>query len=545
MRHAVTAAAIACLSSAALVAQSGSNDARAREIFKELIEINTTDTPNGNVTRAAEAMAARLKAAGFADADMQVVGPDPRKGNLVARLRGTGAKRPLLLLAHLDVVEAKREDWSFDPFTFREQDGYFYGRGTSDDKSMAAIWIANLIRYKQEGWVPRRDLIVALTSDEETGPHNGVSWLLAEHRDLIDAAYALNEGGGGRLENGKHVYNGVGASEKVYVSFTLEVRSPGGHSSLPVRDNAIYHLAEGLTRLAGFDFPAQLSEVTRAYFERMSSVEEGPVAADMKALVATPSDPDAVGRLYRSAFYNAMMRTTCVATRLDAGHADNALPQTARAVVNCRVLPGEPAEAVRETLVRVIADPRITVAMAGGFKPSPPSPLRPDVWRAIEKVTAESWPGVPVVPIMGTGATVRGMAGMVLDGAIRDVWDIRRMGLTVYARSATPRTAVGHYATVAKNVPVECAGVTVRPGDIIVADEDGVVVVPQERAEDVLKKAREIDGGVRRRLRVRAVRVREVDLDVEPFGPGSGQQIVDLVRHYLAGGVTSMQVLPG
>jgi acetylornithine deacetylase/succinyl-diaminopimelate desuccinylase-like protein len=414
-------------------ADQTAEDLLARDILRELVEINTTD-PAGDNTRAAEAMAARLRAAGFPAEDVQVLAPAPRKGNLVARLRGTGARPPLLLLAHLDVVEARREDWSVDPFVFLEKDGYYWGRGTTDDKAMAALFTANLIRYRREGFRPGRDLVLALTADEEGGDHNGVAWLLDRHRALIDAEYGLNEGGRGLMREGRRLSNQVQASEKVYASFTLEVRSPGGHSSLPVRDNAIYRLAEGLTRLAGFDFPAQLSEVTRAYFERMSSVEEGPVAADMKALVATPPDPDAVGRLSRSAFYNAMMRTTCVATRLDAGHADNALPQAARAVVNCRVLPGEPAEAVRETLVRVVADARIAVAMAGSFKPSPPSPLRPDVLRAIEKVTAESWPGVPVVPIMGTGATdslyLRG-AGIPMygvSGLFGDIDDVRAHG---------------------------------------------------------------------------------------------------------------------
>jgi acetylornithine deacetylase/succinyl-diaminopimelate desuccinylase-like protein len=408
-------------------------DLLARDILRELVEINTTDEA-GDTTRAAEAMAARLRAEGFPAEDVQVLAPAARKGNLVVRLRGTGSRPPLLLLAHLDVVEARREDWSVDPFVFLEKDGYYWGRGTTDDKAMAALFMANLIRYRREGFRPERDLVLALTADEEGGDHNGVDWLLGRHRALIEAEYGLNEGGRGLMREGRRLANQVQASEKVYLSFALEVTSPGGHSSLPVRDNAIYHLAEGLTRLAGFDFPAQLSEVTRAYFERMSSVETGPVAADMKAAVATPPDHEAVARLSRSAFYNAMMRTTCVATRLDAGHADNALPQKARAVVNCRVLPGEPAESVRETLVRVIAQPRVTVTMVGQFKPSPPSPLRPDVLRAIENVTGQLWPGVPVVPIMGTGATdslyLRG-AGIPMygvSGLFGDIDDVRAHG---------------------------------------------------------------------------------------------------------------------
>src|SRR5687767_1007087 len=245
------------LSIAAAGAQSGVNDARAREIYKELIEINTTDSV-GNTTIAAEAMAARLKAAGVPAADVRVLGPDPRKGNLVARIRGTGARKPLLLLAHLDVVEAKREAWSFDPFTFLEKDGYFYGRGTSDDKAMASQFLANLIRLKQEGFAHDRDLILALTADEEGGNFNGVDWLLKNHRDLIDAEFAINEGGGGIIRKGKYVANEVQASEKLYQDFKLEVTNAGGHSSLPVKDNAIYHLSAGLARLAAHEFPVQL-----------------------------------------------------------------------------------------------------------------------------------------------------------------------------------------------------------------------------------------------------------------------------------------------
>jgi len=374
----------------------------AHDIYKQLIEINTTDSI-GNTTTAAEAMAARLRDAGFAAEDVHVLGPDPRKGNLVARLRGSTHAKPVLLLAHLDVVEAKRDDWSFDPFVLTEKDGYYYGRGTSDDKAMAAIWIANLIRYKREGFVPKRDLIVALTADEETGNFNGVSWLLNTHRPLIDAAFALNEGGGGRLVEGKRIYNGVGASEKVYVTFRLETHNKGGHSSVPRRDNAIYQLAEGLTRLEGFSFPFELNDVTRAYFERMSKLETGAVAADMAAVAR--GDAAAAARLSDNPVYNALMRTTCVATRLDGGHADNALPQTARATVNCRVLPGDSADAVRDTIVRVLNDPAIEVTWIDKPKPSAPTALDPAVLGPIEQVTDEFWPGVPVLPLMSTGAS--------------------------------------------------------------------------------------------------------------------------------------------
>jgi acetylornithine deacetylase/succinyl-diaminopimelate desuccinylase-like protein len=436
MRHFIAIAAIICLASGALVAQSGPNDARAREIFKELIEINTTDTPGGNVTKAAEAVAARLKAAGFPAADVQVLGPDPRKGNLIARLRGSGARRPLLLLAHLDVVEAKREDWSFDPFTFLEKDGYFYGRGTSDDKSMASQFVANLIRLKEEGARPDRDLILALTADEEGGDFNGVDWLIKNHRQLIDAEFSINEGGGGTMRGGKYLTNEIQASEKVFQDFRLEATNSGGHSSLPIKDNAIYHLAEGLARLAKFEFPVELNEVTRGYFERSASVQTDPkMAADMRAVARPTPDLAAAARLSASLpYYNAQMRTTCVATRLLGGHANNALPQMASANVNCRILPGVSPASVKDKLVEVLADPKIKVSFVGEANPSKPSPLRPDVMGAVESLTKEMFPGVIVVPVMSTGAT----DGLYLrngeiptygvDGTFGDMDDVRAHG---------------------------------------------------------------------------------------------------------------------
>jgi acetylornithine deacetylase/succinyl-diaminopimelate desuccinylase-like protein len=377
----------------------------ARDIFRELIEINTTDG-SGDNTRAAEAMAARLVAAGFSREDVRVLAPAERKGNLVARLRGNGSGRaPLLLLAHLDVVEAKRDDWSVDPFTFLERDGYYWGRGTTDDKAMAAIWITNLIRFRQQGIVPDRDIIVALTADEEGGAHNGVSWLLARHRSAIDAAYALNEGGGGQIRNGRRLLNAVQASEKVYQSFRFEVTNRGGHSSRPERDNAIYNLAAALARIAAFEFPVKLNEVTRTYFQRMSAIESGSIAADMRALAQSSPDMAAAARLAEQPYYNALIRTTCVATQLEGGHAENALPQLARATVNCRILPGEDPADVLRTLTRVVADERVRITPIADAKPSPPSPLVPDVMQPIERITSEMWPGVPVVPVMSTGAT--------------------------------------------------------------------------------------------------------------------------------------------
>lgn len=405
-----------------------------RGIYKDLIAINTTDI-DGNTTYAAKAMAARLRAAGYADEDVQVLVPeDSRKGNLIARLRGTGERMPLLLLAHLDVVEARKEDWSFDPFKLIEQDGYFYGRGTTDDKAMAAIWIANLILYKQEGFIPDRDLIVCLTAGEEGGNFNGVQWLLSNHRNMIDAQYCLNEGGGGQIKNGKYLVNEVQVSEKVYQSYRLVVNNRGGHSSIPAKDNAIYHLAEGLTRLARHDFPVKLIEGTRVFFERMSEIEKGQIATDMKAILRIPPDTAAISRLAQSPYYNALMRTTCVATMLDAGHAENALPQTATAIVNCRILPGEPPENVLSSLIDVLADDTINVSEIWEVTPSPPSPLVPEILDAIEQVTEELWPGVPVIPTMLTGATDglqlrnAGIPTYGVSGLFEDIDDIRAHG---------------------------------------------------------------------------------------------------------------------
>ncbi len=427
---------LATLGVGVLSAQSGPNDARAVEIFKQLIEINTTDTPSGNVTTAAEAVAARLTAAGFAAADVQVLGPDPRKGNLVARYRGTGARRPILLLAHLDVVEAKREDWSMDPFVFVEKDGFFYGRGTSDDKAMASQFVANLIRLKEEHFVPDRDLILALTADEEGGTFNGAEWLVQKHKDLIEADFAINEGGGGNIRKGKYLTNEVQASEKVYQDFHLEVTNKGGHSSLPVKDNAIYHLSAGLTRLSAYEFPVKLNEVTRAYFERSAAVESDPkVAADMRAVARETPDLAAAARLSALLpYYNSMMRTTCVATRLLGGHAQNALPQLATANVNCRILPGESPVAVKDKLTEVLADPAIKVEFVDEAHPSKPSPLRPEVMGIIESLTKEMYPGVVVVPVMSTGATdgLYMRNGEIptygVDGTFGDIDDVRAHG---------------------------------------------------------------------------------------------------------------------
>ena len=378
-------------------------------IYQELVEINTTDSV-GDTTKAAEAMAVRFRSVGFPEADVRVlVHPgNARKGNLVVRYRSADAKRkPLLLLAHIDVVEALKADWSdnLDPFKLTERDGYFYGRGTTDDKAMAAIFVANLIRYKTENAQFDRDIILALTADEEGGDYNGVKWLIDNHRDLVSAEFGINEGGGGRHRKGVKLFNGVQASEKVYQSFLLEVKNKGGHSSLPSKDNAIYQLVAGLERLSKFNFPINLNEVTRGYFQKMSAIETGQSAEDMKAVAAAGSDTEAVKRLSDSPYYNALMRTTCVATKLEGGHAENALPQTARATVNCRILPQENAKDVHRKLNEVFADSRIAVTFIKEPKPSPPSPLSPIIMLPIESATRALWKDVPVIPLMGTGAT--------------------------------------------------------------------------------------------------------------------------------------------
>ena len=400
-----------------------------REIYQELVEINTTDSVGDN-TQAAQAMAARLKAAGFTDAEMQVVVPPgaPKKGNLVARLRGTGAKKPLLLLAHIDVVEAKREEWERDPFKLVEEGGYFYARGSVDDKAMASIFVANMIRYKKQGYRPERDLILALTADEELGSTskwNGANWLVKNNRALVDAEFGLNEGGGGELKGGKPLLNRVQAAEKVSVHFRLEVKNPGGHSSRPRPDNAIYELSEGLAKFGKFHFPVKLNETTRIYFSRSAQFQSGQTADDMRAIARDTPDPEAAARLSQSPTYNSTLRTTCVATRLDGGHANNALPQTARATINCRILPDDPVDGVMKTIQQVVGD-KVTVTRASEPVPSAPSALRPEVMGPIEKVTGEFWPGVPVVPAMSTGATdsrfmrnggiaMYGVSGLFLD----------------------------------------------------------------------------------------------------------------------------------
>jgi acetylornithine deacetylase/succinyl-diaminopimelate desuccinylase-like protein len=405
----------------------------AHDIYKEFVEIQSGFT-TGATTPVAEAAAARLRAAGFPESDIFLGGASPKKSNLVVRYHGTGARKPILLLAHIDVVEAKREDWSMDPFQLIERDGFFYGRGTGDDKAQAAVWIANLIQYKKDGFKPDRDLIVALTADEEGGgPYNGVAWLLKNHRDLIDADFALNEGGWGESSAGKKLSNDLQLSEKYVINFRLEVHNKGGHSSLPVADNAIYRLAAALQRLSSFGFPLKTNEVTAAYFQQMAKIETGPTRDDLAA--AAKGSQEAMHRLaVATPAFNATLRTTCVATLLEGGHAMNALPQLAAATVNCRVLPEDSVAYVQSTLQKVVADEQVAVNLLGDPAPGPASAMRPDVLSAVTRATNALWPGVPVVPIMVMGATdgkalrIAGIPTYGIQGFFFDRDDIRFHG---------------------------------------------------------------------------------------------------------------------
>lgn len=406
----------------------------ARDIFKELIEINTTFRYGS--TKAAEAMATRLRSAGFSDNDIQVIGPDEQHKNLVLRFRGQGKLKPVLFICHLDVVEALRSDWSVDPFTFLERDGYFYGRGTTDIKNDDASLVANIIRLKKEGFIPNRDIIIALTADEEMGNANGVNWLVTNHRDLIDADFCINpDGGGGDSKNGKPVTMSIQTTEKVYVSFQLETNNKGGHSSLPVKDNAIYRLAAGLTRLAAYDFPVRLNETTRNYFEKVAARESGQIKSDIYAILRNPQDTAASRRLEASsAYYNAMIRTTCVATMMSAGHAENALPQSAQATVNCRMLPDDNPDNVMSILKSVLADSQISITRVYSSIIAPVSPLKDDITIPVNQISSSMWPGVNVTAIMSTGATDgkylrhQGIPVYGVSGMFGDIDDVRAHG---------------------------------------------------------------------------------------------------------------------
>jgi acetylornithine deacetylase/succinyl-diaminopimelate desuccinylase-like protein len=422
------ALALAVLTSTARAQTALTPDqAEARAIFQQLIETKTS-FKEGSTSPAAHAIAQRFLDAGFPAADVRVLGPAGDKdSNVVVRMQGSSKTlKPILLIAHLDVVEALRSDWSLDPYKLTERDGFFYGRGTSDIKDGAATLAETLLRLKREHIVPERTLIMALTAGEEGGGgYNGVTWLIEHHRDLIDAEWCINPDGGDPLiKDGKKIVRPVQASEKTFQGFWLTVTNKGGHSSMPTPDNAISRLADAIGRVSRFHFPVNLNETTRAYFERSSGLASGQTAADMHAIAKNERDSAAATRLSASPFYNAQLRTTCVPTMLEGGHAPNALPQTARALVNCRILPTETPDGVRATLVRVIADDSVRVTPIDSGHPGKPSPLLPSVMNPVEKVTERLWPGVPVIPQMETGAT--------------DGWRLRDIGIPTYGLSGVP-----------------------------------------------------------------------------------------------------------
>jgi acetylornithine deacetylase/succinyl-diaminopimelate desuccinylase-like protein len=408
----------------------------ALEVLKSLVETNTTHTYGS--TGVAEQVAARLRAAGFAPEDLTLIAPadQPTKGNLVIRLHGQGKGKALLFIGHLDVVEAKREDWSVDPFLLTEKDGYFYGRGTLDMKGDDAALVTNLMRLKQEHFVPDRDIVVALTADEEAGGDaNGVHWLLHEHRDLIDADLVFNPDAGGGMSTGdRRLYMGLETSEKIYVTFGLEVTNKGGHSSLPEPDNAIYRLAAGLGRIAKLSFPERLNATTKAYFAQMAKMESGQKQRDMMAMTQPKPDPAAIRRLETGIFDNAMLHTTCVATMIDGGHAENALPQRAHAVIQCRMLPDDTQASVEATLRKTLADPAINISVITPAAPGPESVPTPAFLHKVSAVVESMWPNVPVVPDMDSGASdskytrEAGLSTFGISGLFTDIDDNRTHG---------------------------------------------------------------------------------------------------------------------
>ncbi|MBS0364250.1 MAG: M20/M25/M40 family metallo-hydrolase [Proteobacteria bacterium] len=411
---AATAAAATASAAQADKADLASNSV-ARALLQQLIDIDTTDA-HGNVTTAAQAMAQRFRAAGFPEQDVVIAGgANPKKQNVVIRLHGSGAHKPVLLIGHLDVVDARREDWTSDPFKLIEKDGYFYGRGTQDMKDGDAIMAATLLRMKQEGFRPARDIILALTADEEGGCCNGVDWLLKNRHELVDAEFVLNHDGASVMsEHGVPQVFELGATEKVYADYQLVVTNRGGHSSLPRPDNAIYQLAAGLMRVQAYKFPFELNNVTRAYFESMAKLDPQR-AADFRAILTTPPDEGAIARLSQDPTMGSIMRTTCVATRLAGGHGNNALPQRAEANINCRILPGHSPEKVRQQLIRVLNDKDIAVRFvadngtvtdtAPDREGYPPPPLKPEVMKPLEAVVKQMWPGLAIVPTMSAGAS--------------------------------------------------------------------------------------------------------------------------------------------
>ncbi len=399
-----------CLLAGPASAQTRPDQVAFRATYKELVETNTTAS-SGSCTLAAERMAARLRAAGFPEQNLTSFSlPEfPKNGGLVAVYPGRDAKaRPILLLAHIDVVEARRADWTRDPFTLIEEGGFFYGRGSADMKAQAAIWVDTLIRFQTSGYKPRRTVKMALTCGEEGGsPFNGATWLVNNRRDLIDAEFALNEGAGGMLDDqGHRLAHAVEAGEKTSQNFRLEVTNPGGHSSRPVPDNAIYHLADALARIRSYEFPVQLNDVNRTYLSRMSTVLGGETGKAMADLVTDPANLRADAILSKDPSLHAILRTTCVATTVEAGHAANALPQRAQANINCRIFPGVNPASVRETLEKTINDPQVTITQAPSrLAPGAGPPLTPRIMEPIERLTQKMWPGVPVVPSLQAWAT--------------------------------------------------------------------------------------------------------------------------------------------
>jgi acetylornithine deacetylase/succinyl-diaminopimelate desuccinylase-like protein len=404
----------ACASDPAAMAQQGKTGPAAgetefRALYKELIEINTTLSV-GSCTKAAEAMKARLAKAGYPESDLHLLAPAarPQDGNLIADLPGSDtSQKALMLLAHIDVVEANRADWVRDPFKLTEEGGFFYARGASDDKAMAAIFTDSMVRFKEEGYKPARPIKLVLTCGEESpNTFNGVKWLIENHRGLLDAAFALNEGGGGRLDpaSGRYLFNGIQAGEKLYQDYTLEVTNQGGHSSRPVPDNAIYHLSAALLKVAQVEFPIEFNDATRGFLTRMADIDGGARANDMKA--AAKGDLAAAARLKQDPSLNGILHTTCVGTQVTAGHAPNALPQRATANVNCRIFPGRSPEEIRQALIKAIGDESVKVSFQSEpEKPGPPPKLTPEIMGPLEKLTKEMWPGVNVVPAMSAGAT--------------------------------------------------------------------------------------------------------------------------------------------
>jgi acetylornithine deacetylase/succinyl-diaminopimelate desuccinylase-like protein len=400
------AANILFFTSSAQTVKLTKNQILAHDILKELVEINTTHS-TGNTTVAVEAIAKRLIAGGFTERDFQILGPEDRNKNLVLRWNGSGKGRPILFIAHLDVVEAKKTDWTTDPFSLIEKDGYFYGRGVLDLKGGAANLVANFIRLKQEGYIPDRDLILALTAGEEVGDlYNGVDWLINNHRALIDAGFCVNmESGYSILKNGKRVALSVQISEKGYINLQLEVKNPGGHSSMPSNDNAIYRLAKGLTNLSVYHFPAVFNPTTKSFFYSMSLLESGQLSADLKAVSVDKPDTEAVNRLSNVPMYNAKMRNTCVATMLEAGHQVSALPQTAIARVNCRIMPGGNQDDIVQKIKGVLMDSQIVVTVTDSLSPNPASELNAAQKKIVEEVTEKLWPKILIIPNMTLGGT--------------------------------------------------------------------------------------------------------------------------------------------